>query len=89
MTGYPEQIFAVEFRLQNAVVRPANVVAGGKGLFDDLQSMVHPGLELEHHTAITDGLRFENYVPLTTTVDIGDRVTRVQIFDGHQFRGSV
>ncbi|EUA15002.1 hypothetical protein I546_1502 [Mycobacterium kansasii 732] len=71
------------------MVRPANVIAGGEGLLDDLQSMVDPGLEFENHAAITDGLGFENYVPLTPTVDIGDRVTRVQIFDGHQFRGSV
>jgi hypothetical protein len=72
--------------LQNAVVRPADVVAGRKGLLDDLQLMVHSGLEFEDDAAIADGFRLENYVPLTT---IGDGVTRMQFFDGHQFGISV
>ena len=68
---------------------PSNVVPGRERLLDDLQPMIHPGLQLEDHAAIADGFGLENYVPLTATVDIGDRVTWVQIFDGHQFRGSV
>lgn len=39
--------------------------------------------------AVTDGLRLKDDVPLTATVDIGDRVTGVQCFDGHQIRISV
>ena len=54
------------------VVRPANVVAGRKRFLDDLQPMVHSGLELKDHTAVADGLGLENYVALTA---IGDRVT--------------
>lgn len=46
-------------------------------------------LQLEHHAAVTDGLRLKDDVPLTATVDIGDRVTGVQCFDGHQIRISV
>ncbi|OBK22106.1 hypothetical protein A5634_08010 [Mycobacterium asiaticum] len=65
---------------------PADVVPGRKGLFDDLQVVVDSGLQLEDHAAVTDGLGLENYVTLTT---IGDRVTRVQIFDRYQLRGSV
>ena len=57
------------------MVCPANVVPGREGLLDDLQLVVHSGLELEDYTAIAEGFRFENYVPLTATVDIGDRVT--------------
>jgi hypothetical protein len=62
------------------VVSPADVIAGGEGLLDDLQVMVHSRLELEDHAAVADGLRLENDVPLTA---IGDRVTRVQSLDGH------
>lgn len=51
--------------------------------------MVNPGLEFEDHAAIADGFRLENYVSLTATVDVGDRIARVQFFDGHQFGGSV
>jgi hypothetical protein len=51
--------------------------------------MVDSGLEFEDHAAVADGLGLENYVPLTATVDIGDRVTGMQCLDGHQFRGSV
>jgi hypothetical protein len=68
------------------VVRPANVVAGRKRFLDDLQPMVHSGLELKDHTAVAEGLRFQNYVPLAA---IGDRVTRVQRFDRHQLGCSV
>ena len=57
------------------MVCPANVVPGREGLLDDLQLMVHSGLELKDHAAIADGFRLKNYVPLTATVDIGDRVT--------------
>ncbi|OIN32536.1 hypothetical protein A3649_22400 [Mycobacterium ulcerans] len=69
--------------LQNSVVDPADVVTGREGLFDDLQLMVHSGLEFEDDAAVANGLRLQNDVPLTATVDIGDRVTRVQILDGH------
>lgn len=51
------------------MVGPADVVAGRKGLFDDLQLMVHPGLEFEDHTAVTDGFGLENDVPLTAISD--------------------
>lgn len=51
------------------------MVPGREGLLDDLQLMVHSGLELKDHAAIADGFRLKNYVPLTATVDIGDRVT--------------
>lgn len=82
-------MWTAEFGLQDAVVCPADVIPGGERLLDHLQLMVHSGLELEDHAAIANGLRFENYVPLTATVDVGDRVTGMQIFDGHQFGGSV
>ncbi len=75
--------------LQKPVVRPAEVVSGREGFLDDLQLVVNPGLEFEDHAAIADGFRFENYVPLTATVDVGDRIARVQFFDGHQFGASV
>ncbi|AKN15412.2 hypothetical protein B586_19840 [Mycobacterium haemophilum DSM 44634] len=65
------------------------MVPSGERLLDHLQSMVHSGLELENDAAIADGFRFENYVPFTVAIDIGDRVTRVQCFDGHQLWGSV
>jgi hypothetical protein len=61
-------------------MRPADVVPGGEGLLDDLQLMVHSGLEFEDHAAVAEGLGLENDVPLTA---IGDRVTRVQSLDGH------
>jgi hypothetical protein len=48
------------------------VIAGGEGLLDDLQLMVHSGLEFEDHTAVAVGLGLENDVPLTA---IGDRIT--------------
>jgi len=54
------------------VVCPANVVPSRERLLDDLQLVVHSGLELEDHAAVADGLRFENYVPLAT---IRDRIT--------------
>jgi hypothetical protein len=72
-------------RLQNSVVCPADVVPSRKRFFDDLQLVVHSGLEFENHAAFADGFRFENYVALAA---IGDRVARVQCFDGHQFRRS-
>ncbi|COY24829.1 Uncharacterised protein [Mycobacterium tuberculosis] len=73
---------------------PADVVTRREGLLDDLQLddlqlVVHSRLQLEHHAAVTDGLRLKDDVPLTATVDIGDRVTGVQCFDGHQIRISV
>lgn len=73
----------------HAVVGPADVVTRREGLLDDLQLVVHSRLQLEHHAAVTDGLRLKDDVPLTATVDIGDRVTGVQCFDGHQIRISV
>lgn len=78
-----------EIGSQNAVVGPADVVTRREGLLDDLQLVVHSRLQLEHHAAVTDGLRLKDDVPLTATVDIGDRVTGVQCFDGHQIRISV
>lgn len=68
---------------------PAEVVSGRERLLDDLQLMVNPGLEFEHHAAVGDGFRLEDYVSLATTVDVGDRIARVQLFDGHQFGVSV
>lgn len=82
-------IGADEIGSQNAVVGPADVVTRREGLLDDLQLVVHSRLQLEHHAAVTDGLRLKDDVPLTATVDIGDRVTGVQCFDGHQIRISV
>jgi hypothetical protein len=64
----------------------AYVVPGREGLLDDPQLVVDSGLQLKDHAAVADGLGLEDYVALTA---IGDRVTRVQIFDRHQFRGSV
>ncbi len=80
---------ARKIALQNSVVCFANVVPDGERLLDDLQPMIHSGLQFEHHAAVADSLGLENYVPLTATVDIGDRVTGMQCLDGHQFRGSV
>ena len=71
-----------EFALQISVVRPADVIPGGKRLLDDLQVVVDSGLELEHHAAVADGFGFQDDVALAA---IGDRVTRMQILDGHQF----
>jgi len=71
------------------VVRPAEVVSDRERFLDDLQSVFNPGLEFEDHAAIADGFRLENYVPLTAIIDIGDRIARVQFFDGHQFGVSV
>ena len=53
------------------MVCPADVVPSRERLFDDLQLVVHSGLELENHAAVANGFRFENYVALTA---IGDRV---------------
>ncbi|BDE11710.1 hypothetical protein Mkiyose1665_12950 [Mycobacterium kiyosense] len=72
--------------LQVCVVCPADVVAGGEGLLDDLELVIHSGFQLEDHAAVTDRLRLENYVPLAP---VGDGIARMQIFDGHQFGGSV
>jgi len=47
------------------------VVPGREGFLDDLQLMVHSGLEFEDHAAVADGLGFENYV---TPTAIGDGV---------------
>jgi hypothetical protein len=55
-----------------AVVSPVDVIAGRKRFLDDLQPMVHSGLEFEDHTAVAEGLGLENYVPLAA---IGDWVT--------------
>ena len=55
--------------LQVFVVGPADVIAGGERLLDHLELVIHPGLQLEYHTAVADGLRFENYIPLTTVGD--------------------
>jgi hypothetical protein len=68
------------------VVRSADVISSRERFLDDLQLVVHSGLEFEHHAAIAEGFRFENYVALAA---IGDRIARVQCFDRHQFRGSV
>jgi hypothetical protein len=57
--------------LQVFVVGPAHVVAGGERFLDYLELVIHPGLQLEYHTAVADGFRFEDYVPLTA---IGDGV---------------
>lgn len=54
------------------MVRLSDVVPGRERLFDDLQLVVYPGLELEDHAAVADGLRFENYVPLAA---VRDRIT--------------
>ncbi|OBK96981.1 hypothetical protein A5645_00310 [Mycobacterium asiaticum] len=62
------------------------MVSGRKGFFDDLQLVIDPGLQLKDHTTVADSLGLENYVALTA---IGDGVTGVQMFDGHQFRVSV
>ncbi|MCV7164021.1 hypothetical protein H7I75_06605 [Mycobacterium stomatepiae] len=44
-----------EFALQNSVVRPVDLVSGREGLLDDLQLVVHPGLQFENDAAIADG----------------------------------
>ena len=67
-------------------MRPADLISGREGFLDDLQLVVHPGLEFQDDATLAHGLRFQNYVALTA---IGDRVARVQCFDGHQFRDSV
>lgn len=43
-----------ENSLQNSVVCPINLVPGRERLLDDLQVVVHPGLQLENHTAIAE-----------------------------------
>ena len=58
--------------LQISMVGPADVVPGRERLFDDLEVVVHSGLQLEDYAAVADGLGFENDVPLAT---VGDRVT--------------
>ncbi|OBJ59431.1 hypothetical protein A9W94_14790 [Mycobacterium asiaticum] len=68
------------------MVRSPDVVTRRKGLLDDLQLVVDSGLQLKDHTTVADSFGLENYVALTA---IGDRVTGVQMFDGHQFRVSV
>ena len=50
----------------------AGLTEAEKRFLDDLQLVVHSGLELEDHTAVAEGLRLENYVPLAA---IGDGVT--------------
>jgi hypothetical protein len=84
--AYASRDWTEENSLQNSVVRPTNLVPGREGLLDNLQLMVHSGLQLENHAAIAEGFRFENNVPLTT---IGDRVARVQFLDRHRLRDSV
>jgi len=79
------RIVGKEIGSQNPVMRPAEVVSGRERFLDYLQLMVNPGLEFENHAAIGDGFRFEDYVPLTAAVDVGDRIARLQLFDGHQF----
>jgi hypothetical protein len=74
------------FGLQNSVVGPVNLVSSRERLLDDLQLVVHPGLELENYAAIAESFRFEDDVPLTA---IGDRVARMQSLDGHRLWGSV
>jgi len=69
-----------ELRLQISVRRPADVVPGRERFLDDLQLMVHSGLEFEDYAAIADGLGLENYVALAV---IGDRVAGVQCFHRH------
>lgn len=65
------------------MVRLPDVISGRKGFLDDLQLMVDAGLQLKNHAALAVSLGLEHYVPLTTTVDIGYRVTGVQILDGY------
>jgi hypothetical protein len=67
-------IRAGRFGLQNSVVCPTDLVPSGEGFLDDLQLVVHSGLQLENDAAIADGFGFEDYVALTA---IGDRVARV------------
>ena len=76
---------ARRIRLQNSVMCPTDVVPSRERLLNDLQLVVHSGLEFEDDAVIADGFRFQHDVPVAT---IGDRIARVQCFDGHQFRGS-
>src|ERR1700756_1659916 len=77
---------AMKRRLQDSVVRSTDLVPGRERLLNNLELMVHSGFEFEDHTAVAEGFRFENYVPLTT---FGDRVARVQFLDRHRLRSSV
>jgi hypothetical protein len=56
------------------VVCPADLVSSGEGFLDDLQLVVHSGLQLENYAAIAEGFGFQDYVALAA---IGDRVARV------------
>src|ERR1700740_2737218 len=71
-----------------AKVRPTHFVAGGEGFLDHSEAIVGFGLQLEDDAALADALGFQDFVVLTVTMNVGDRVPRPERLDRHEFAGA-